>query len=76
MQKHKLRVTCPGALLMETAPGPPEHEKYCVDISCPGHPGVHILTQQCYWMQKHKCVVTCPGALFMKTESGPPEHKK
>jgi hypothetical protein len=27
MQKHKFGVTCPNALFVETAPGPPEHEK-------------------------------------------------
>jgi hypothetical protein len=27
MQKHNIGVTCPGALFMQTAPGPPEHEK-------------------------------------------------
>jgi hypothetical protein len=27
IQKHKLGVPCPDALSMETAPGPPEHEK-------------------------------------------------
>jgi hypothetical protein len=27
MQKHKLDVTCPGVLFMETALGPAEHEK-------------------------------------------------
>jgi hypothetical protein len=27
MQKHKFDIMCPGALLMETAPGPPAHEK-------------------------------------------------
>jgi hypothetical protein len=27
MQKHKFGVMCIGVLFMETAPGPPEHEK-------------------------------------------------
>jgi hypothetical protein len=27
MKKHKFGVMCPGALFMETALGPPEHEK-------------------------------------------------
>jgi hypothetical protein len=27
MQKHKIDVTCADALFMETAQGPPEHEK-------------------------------------------------
>jgi hypothetical protein len=27
MQKHKFGETCPGVLIMETALGPPEHEK-------------------------------------------------
>jgi hypothetical protein len=36
MQKHKFGVTCLGTLFMETAPGPPEHEQYCVNVSRPG----------------------------------------
>jgi hypothetical protein len=24
MQKHRFSITCPGVLMMETAPGPPE----------------------------------------------------
>jgi hypothetical protein len=35
MQKHKFGVMCPGTLFVETAPGPPEHEKLCIDISRP-----------------------------------------
>jgi hypothetical protein len=27
MQKHKFDITCSGALFMEIAPVPPEHEK-------------------------------------------------
>jgi hypothetical protein len=27
IQKHKFNVMCPGALFLETALGPPEHEK-------------------------------------------------
>jgi hypothetical protein len=27
IQKHKFGLTCPGALFMETAPGPPECKK-------------------------------------------------
>jgi hypothetical protein len=26
MQKHKFGIMCPGALFMDTAPGPPEQE--------------------------------------------------
>jgi hypothetical protein len=33
MQKHKFSVTCPGMLIMETAPNPPEQEKECIDVS-------------------------------------------
>jgi hypothetical protein len=29
MQKHKLGVTCLGALFMKTTPGPPEHKILC-----------------------------------------------
>jgi hypothetical protein len=44
IKKHKYGVTCPDALFMETAPGPPEHEKYCVDVSWPGRTRMHYLT--------------------------------
>jgi hypothetical protein len=35
IQKHKFSVTCPVTLFLETTPGQPEHEKYCIDVSQP-----------------------------------------
>jgi hypothetical protein len=64
------------ALFMETAPGPPEHEKECVDVSWPGCTGMHYVTHRSHWMQNHKFSVTCPVVLFMKTASGPPKLEK
>jgi hypothetical protein len=48
MQKHKFGVTYLGALLMETALGPEEHEKYCVAVSRPGLTEMHYVTQNLY----------------------------
>jgi hypothetical protein len=44
MQKHKFGVMFPDALFTDTAPGAPEREKYCVDISCPGHTKMYYVT--------------------------------
>jgi hypothetical protein len=45
MQKHKFGVTCPRALFMENVVGPPEHEKYCVDVSSPERTGMHYMNR-------------------------------
>jgi hypothetical protein len=66
MQKHKFGVTCPRALFMETAPGPPKHEILCVDISRPGRTGMHYVTRISHWMQKYMFGVACPSAVFWK----------
>jgi hypothetical protein len=76
MQKHMFGVTCPDTLFMETALGPPKHEKYCINISHPEHTGMHYMTRRSYRMQKHKFSVTCPGAHFLETALGPTEHEK
>jgi hypothetical protein len=44
MQKHKFDVMCPDALFMETSIVPPEHQKLCFDVSCPGRTGMHYVT--------------------------------
>jgi hypothetical protein len=75
-QKHKFRVTCYVTLFIETAPGQPELEKYCVNISCPRRTGMHTVTCSSNRTQKYKFSVTCPGMLFMETASGPPENDK
>jgi hypothetical protein len=76
MQKHKFGVTCPGVLFIETALGLPQHEKWCIDVSCPVRTGMHYVTHKSHWMQKHKLSVTCPHVLFMETTPGPPDHEK
>jgi hypothetical protein len=35
MQKNKFDGRCSGTLFMETTPGPPKHEKYCLDLFPP-----------------------------------------
>src|SRR4029450_7331664 len=75
MQKHNFGVTCPGALLVGPAPGPPEHEKCCVLVSRPGRTRTHYVTWGSQRMQKHKVGVTCPGALLVGPATGPPEHE-
>jgi hypothetical protein len=73
-EKYKFHVIFPGAIFMEGALGPPEHEKYWVNVSWPGCTGMHYVTRRPHWMQKHKFAVMCPGALFMRTAPGPPKH--
>jgi hypothetical protein len=75
MQKHKFSVTCPITLLMETTPGPPEHEKYCIDVSRTGHTEKHYMSHRSHQMQKPWFSVTCPNALFVESVPVPPEHK-
>jgi hypothetical protein len=76
IQKHKFIITCPGVLLMGPAPGPPENEKYCVDVSHPGRTKTRYVTSRSYMMPKQKFVITGPGALLVGPTSAPPEHKK
>jgi hypothetical protein len=61
---------------MQTAPCPPEHEKQCLNISCPGRIGTHYVTRRSHMMQIHKFNVMYLGTLFMETTLGPPEHEK
>jgi hypothetical protein len=67
MQKHKFGVPCSEVFFMKTAPGPPEHEKYSIDILWPKCTGMYYVTRRSHQMQKHKFGVTCPNTLFMKT---------
>jgi hypothetical protein len=76
MQNHKFRITCPGVLFLQNVPVPPEHEKLCVDVSCPKCTGIHYVTRRSQRMQKHKFGITCPGTLFMESVPVPPEHEK
>jgi hypothetical protein len=71
MQKHNFGVTCLGVLFVESIPVPPENEKYCIDVSRPGHTRMHYVTRKSHWMEKHKFSVTCPSALFMDNRTGP-----
>jgi hypothetical protein len=72
MQKHKFSVTCPGAPFVESAPGPPEHEKYSVDILKSGRTGMHYIARISHRMREHKFRLTCPGALFVVSALSPP----
>jgi hypothetical protein len=76
IQKHEFDITCPNALVVESVPVPPEHEKWCIDVSQPGRTGMHYLTHKSHRMQKHKIDITFPGMLFIKTALGPHKHEK
>jgi hypothetical protein len=77
MQKHKFGVMCPGAFFVENVLVPPEHEKYYIDVSRPGHSKMHYVTPaDPRRMQKHKFGVTCHGALFSESIPVPLEYKK
>jgi hypothetical protein len=60
-QNHKYNVTCLDAVFMQTSQGPPEHEKWCIDVSQPKHTGMHYVTYRSHQMQKYKFGVTCLG---------------
>jgi hypothetical protein len=76
MQKHKFGVTCPGMLLVQIAPGSPEFEKECVNISCPGCTRMQYVAPRSHRMEKLKFGVTCPSTLFVESIPHPPEHEK
>jgi hypothetical protein len=61
---------------MEPVMVPPEDEKKCVNVSCPGRTRKHYVTCRSHQMQKHKFSVTCPRALFLESVPVPPEHEK
>jgi hypothetical protein len=67
---------CPSALFMETASDPPEHEKWCVVISCIGQTRMHYVIPRFHRMQKYKFAITCPDVLFIETAPGSPKHEK
>jgi hypothetical protein len=46
MQKHKFSVTCPDAIFMGSALDPPEHEKKCVTVLCPGCTQKHCMSHR------------------------------
>jgi hypothetical protein len=46
IQKYMFGIMFPNTLIMETAPGPFEHEKECVDISRPGWTKTHYKTRR------------------------------
>jgi hypothetical protein len=74
--KHKIGITCPAELFVESVPVPHEHEKYYINVSRPGCTRMHYGTHISHRMQKHKFDVTCPNALFIETAPVPPEHEK
>jgi hypothetical protein len=67
MQKPKFGAMYPGLFFVESITVPPEHEKYCVNFSQPGHIGMHYVTCRSHQMQKHKFGVTSPSALTFCT---------
>jgi hypothetical protein len=69
MQKHRFGITCPSALFVETASGPPEHEKLCINVLHSRCTGMYYVTHRSHRMQKHKFGVTCPSTLVMVVKS-------
>jgi hypothetical protein len=77
MQKHNFGVRCLGAHFVESTPGPPEHEKGCIDVSCHGHLRIQHVTRRSHQMKEHKFNVTCPPPpLFVEYVPVPPEYEK
>jgi hypothetical protein len=67
---------CHSVLFIEIAPGPLDHEKWCVNISHTESTGMHYMTRRSYQIQKHKFSVTYPAWFFMETATGPPFYEK
>jgi hypothetical protein len=49
MRKDKFSVTSPRAFY-GNRPGPPDHEKLYVDVSCPDTKGMHYVTYRSHQM--------------------------
>jgi hypothetical protein len=76
MEKEKFGVTCPDALFVKAIVVPREHEKVCIDVSCPVRTEIPYVTDISHKMQKHKYSANCSDALFVKSVSVPIEHDK
>jgi hypothetical protein len=59
---------------VESIPVPPEHEKYCVDVSGPRRTGINYVTGRSHRMQKHKFTITCPDVLSVESVLVPIEQ--
>jgi hypothetical protein len=62
-------------LFVNSVSVPPEHEKYCIDVSCPEHTRMHYVTRKSHWMQKQKISEMCPSVLFVEFVLAPPEDE-
>jgi hypothetical protein len=76
IKKYKFGVLCHDALDVRLAPGPPEHEKWYINVSHTGCIRMHYMTYKSHMMQKNKFGVTCPGTLLVGPTSGPQDHEK
>jgi hypothetical protein len=75
-QKHKFSTTCPDAFVVESAPVPPEQEKWCVAVLRPGRTAMHYMTCRFNRMQKHNFGVMFPSMFFDESVPVPPKHEK
>jgi hypothetical protein len=66
-EKHMFSITCPDTLFMETTPGPPEHEKLCVDVSHPIPTEMDYVTRRSHRKEEHQFGVTCPDVLLVES---------
>jgi hypothetical protein len=76
MQKYMFSVTCPDVLCLRSSLGPPEHERYYIDISHLGHTRPLYVIHRSHQMQKYKFTRTCPLTHFMGSVPGPLEQHK
>jgi hypothetical protein len=74
-EKQKFGEMSPGTLFVESEPVPPKHEKYRVNVSCPGRTGMHYVIRRSHRMQQHKFCVTCPGAVLFNLYRSHPNIK-
>jgi hypothetical protein len=50
-EEHKFGLTCSDALIVESVPIPPKHEKLSVNVSQLGRTEMHYMTRRCHMMQ-------------------------
>jgi hypothetical protein len=54
---------------------PPEHEKWCANVSCPRCTRIQNMTRGSHRMQKNKLGIKCPSTLFVIFVPVPPEYE-
>jgi hypothetical protein len=75
MEKQKFDVRCPNALFEQTALGPPEHEKLCIDDSRPAFCGNRTGPTQASQIVRW-CIMSPMHQNELRAPKIPPDAKK